>query len=542
MRRSYRFFGLFTALSLLGVTAVNSSALMKRAEWFYELCGVERWSVKTGTDADVSKINLSAPTATTIASMTAFPAQSSPPANNRISPYETTLWTVDATLIEFKAESDEDYHLVLKDAAGNTMIAEIPAPHCVGSSPLLAGVTNARRQFDAKYNASSSFQTVNIPVRVQGVGMFDFAHGQTGAAPNQIELHPVISIIFNPTGGGSAPAAPTSLSALAGIGKVSLAWNASTGATTYNLYRSNSTGTESTYLTGLTATTYTDSGLTAGTTYYYKVTAANSSGESPKSNEASATPTSAGSAPAAPTGLSAAAGNAQIALTWTASTGATTYTLYRSNSSGTETSYRTGLTATSFTDTALTNGTAYYYKVTAVNSIGESAKSNEANAAPTSGGGTAQLLLNPGFESGATVWTAASGVIDNGTSEAAHTGAYKAWLCGYGATHTDTLYQTVTIPSTITTATLTFWLHIDTAETTTSTVYDTLNVQIRNGSGTVLTTLATYSNLSAASGYAQKSFNVAAYKGQTIEVYLVGAEDSSSQTSFVVDDFALNVQ
>ena len=91
-------------------------------------------------------------------------------------------------------------------------------------------------------------------------------------------------------------------------------------------------------------------------------------------------------------------------------------------------------------------------------------------------------------------------------------------------------------------ATLNFYLHIDTAETTKTAAYDTLKVQLRNSSGTVLTTLATYSNLNAASGYTLKTFNVSAYKGQTVQVYLVGTEDSSLQTSFVVDDFALNVQ
>ena len=105
----------------------------------------------------------------------------------------------------------------------------------------------------------------------------------------------------------------------------------------------------------------------------------------------------------------------------------------------------------------------------------------------------------------------------------------------------DALSQQVTIPSTATAATLTFWLHIDTAETG-STVYDTLNVQVRNASGTVLATLATYSNVNAATGYAQKSFNLLAYKGQTIQVYLVGVENATLQTSFVVDDFALAVQ
>jgi kumamolisin len=155
-----------------------------------------------------------------------------------------------------------------------------------------------------------------------------------------------------------------------------------------------------------------------------------------------------------------------------------------------------------------------------------------------------QLLGNPGFENGANAapWSVTAGVIDNSTSQPAHSGSWKAWLDGYGTAHTDTLAQTVTIPSTITSATLTFWLHIDTAETTTTAAYDTLKVQIRNASGTVLATLATYSNLNKATGYSQKSFNLAAYKGQTIQLYLIGVEDGSLQTSFVVDDFALNVQ
>jgi hypothetical protein len=158
---------------------------------------------------------------------------------------------------------------------------------------------------------------------------------------------------------------------------------------------------------------------------------------------------------------------------------------------------------------------------------------------------TTQLLGNPGFENGSTnpaPWTTTSGVVDNSTSEPAHSGSWKAWMDGYGTTHTDSIVQTVSIPAGKTSATLSFWLHIDTAETTTTNAYDTLQVQIRNSSGTVLATLATYSNLNAATGYTQKSFNLNSYIGQTIQVYLVGSEDSSLQTSFVVDDFALNVQ
>jgi hypothetical protein len=175
-----------------------------------------------------------------------------------------------------------------------------------------------------------------------------------------------------------------------------------------------------------------------------------------------------------------------------------------------------------------------------------------ANGTATSSGsftvtgcGATQLLGNPGFENGSTntaPWTTTTGVVDNSASEAAHAGSWKAWMCGYGATHSDNIVQTVSIPSGKTSATLTFWLHIDTAETTTTTAYDTVKVQIRNSSGTVLATLATYSNLNKNTGYTQKSFSLNSYIGQTIQVYLVGSEDSTLQTSFVVDDFALNVQ
>ncbi|MEU0966771.1 hydrolase [Streptomyces sp. NPDC005917] len=153
------------------------------------------------------------------------------------------------------------------------------------------------------------------------------------------------------------------------------------------------------------------------------------------------------------------------------------------------------------------------------------------------GGGTctaAQLLGNPGFESGSTTWTTSSGVITNSSSEAARTGSYKAWLDGYGAAHTDTLSQSVTIPAGCA-ATLSFYLHVDTAETTTSTAYDKLTVTAGS------TTLATYSNLNASSGYVLKSFDVSSLAGTTATIKFTGVEGSTLQTSFVIDDTALNV-
>lgn len=247
--------------------------------------------------------------------------------------------------------------------------------------------------------------------------------------------------------------------------------------------------------------------------------------------------------PAAPTGLKATAGNTQVGLTWNPSAGAAIYNVYRRTATTAQV-HRATVTNPAFTDTGLTNGTTYFYQVSAVNKTGESAKSAEVSATPTAAPPAQQLLVNPGFENGATnpaPWVVTAGVVDNSSFEAPHSGLWKAWLDGYGFTHTDAVQQTVAIPSTVTTATLSFWLHIDTAESGT-TAFDTLQVQIRNTSGVVLATLATYSNVDAAAGYAQKTFDISAFKGQTIQVRLTGTEDSSLQTSFVVDDFALNVQ
>ncbi len=134
-----------------------------------------------------------------------------------------------------------------------------------------------------------------------------------------------------------------------------------------------------------------------------------------------------------------------------------------------------------------------------------------------------------------------SGVINNSGGEPPHTGAWDAWLDGYGSTHTDTASQKVAIPAGKTSATLSYWLHIDTAEGP-GTAYDTLKLQVLNTSGTVLGTLATFSNLNAASGYVQHTANLKPYIGQTVVIKFTGSEDSSLQTSFVLDDVTLTVQ
>jgi len=261
----------------------------------------------------------------------------------------------------------------------------------------------------------------------------------------------------------------------------------------------------------------------------------------------------AGTPPGPPTGLTGSPGNGQVSLSWTApanngGVAISGYRVYRGTTSGGETLVTTGGcgglgAVTSCTDTGLTNGQQYFYEVSAVNALGEGAKSNEATATPTAGGcPPAQLLGNPGFETGtAAPWSASSGVVNDNTQEPPHSGSWDAWLDGYGTTHTDTLAQPVTLPAGCSAYNLSFWLHIDTAETTTTTVYDTLKVQVLNSSGKVLATLHTYSNLNHNTGYAQHSFSLSAYAGQKITLKFTGAEDYELQTSFVIDDTAVNV-
>ncbi|MGW3119403.1 M1 family aminopeptidase [Streptomyces sp. NPDC001107] len=147
----------------------------------------------------------------------------------------------------------------------------------------------------------------------------------------------------------------------------------------------------------------------------------------------------------------------------------------------------------------------------------------------------AQVVTNGGFESGTSPWTQSStSVITSRSGQTAHGGTSYAWLDGTGGTHTDTLSQSVTIPSGCSTATLSFWLHIDTTETTSSIAYDKLTAKIGS------TTLATYSNLDKNTGYVKKTLDVSAFAGQTVSLAFTGAEDSSLQTSFVLDDIALD--
>ena len=160
---------------------------------------------------------------------------------------------------------------------------------------------------------------------------------------------------------------------------------------------------------------------------------------------------------------------------------------------------------------------------------------------PASSGCTAaQLLGNPGFETGSiSPWTSTSGVLAN-TSEGvpAQAGSWLAWLDGYGAAHTDTLAQTVTIPSTCKNATFTYWVEVNSTTTNTN---NKLVLEVLNSSGTVVQTIPVVTAANNGSKYVQFTTNLGSYIGQKITVKFIGTEVSGGNTSFFEDSNALNV-
>jgi fibronectin type 3 domain-containing protein len=215
------------------------------------------------------------------------------------------------------------------------------------------------------------------------------------AAVNGIGLSPQSAeASATPSQPATVPSAPQGLTATGGNGTASLSWsapasNGGAAVTGYDVYRGTSPGAESgtPAATNVTGTTFTDTGLTNGTTYYFTVTALNAVGMSPPSGEASATAQA--TVPSAPLAVVAGAGNASVNVSWNApaSTGGspiTGYDVYRGTSPGAESAapVAANVSATSFTDTGLLNGTTYYYKVAAVNAVGVSPQSSEASATP----------------------------------------------------------------------------------------------------------------------------------------------------------------
>lgn len=202
----------------------------------------------------------------------------------------------------------------------------------------------------------------------------------------------------NPGGGGgttSKPSTPTNVSASVSSSCIEVTWSSVSGADSYNVYRATSASGTYSYKGNTSYAYYTDCSVTAGTTYYYKVTAENSAGESAKSSYTYAkVPTSGGGGgdnpgggggttptkPSAPTGLKATQNGEVIHLTWNSVSSATKYYIYRNtSSSGNYTLINESYTNSYDDDYAFTSGTTYYYKVSAVNLGGESSLSSYAS-------------------------------------------------------------------------------------------------------------------------------------------------------------------
>jgi hypothetical protein len=251
---------------------------------------------------------------------------------------------------------------------------------------------------------------------------------------------------------------------------------------------------------------------------------------------------------ASPSSLSVTQGSSGSSTITVTPSGGFTGSVTLSNSalpSGVTASFGTNPTTSTsvLTFTASSTATTGTSTITITGTSGTLSHTTTISLTINAAGGSTNLIVNGGFETGsASPWSLTAGVLNNSTAEPAHSGAWDAWLDGYGTTHTDSAAQTVAITAGKTSATLVFWLHIDTAETTTTTAFDTLRVQVLNTSGTVLSTLGTFSNLNHAAGYQQHSFSLNSFIGQTVVIKFTGTEDTSLQTSFVLDDIALNVQ
>jgi fibronectin type 3 domain-containing protein len=244
----------------------------------------------------------------------------------------------------------------------------------VTNYPTKLGGINFSGEYVQANNSAGNYMVFNN-LTVRGFTLIangNPSDGTSGRAPiNGIQ---VVANIFS---------APTNLTATAGDSQVALSWYVVSNAARYNVKRWSVSASDYVTVTNVAGTNAVNAGLTNGVTYFYVVSATNSSGESAYSTEASATPLPA--VPATPATVNATAGDTQVALSWSAVSNATGYNVKSSlTNGGTYAVIRTNLNSLTFTNTGLVNGTTYYYVVSALNLGGESTNSVQASALPVS--------------------------------------------------------------------------------------------------------------------------------------------------------------
>ncbi len=201
MRRLFPYVRVLVAVTVavVGLSLSQPPLVANPTAFFRAACGVERWPVKTLSDADVGLVDFTA-VPTTVEELIAFPAPEYRPQNSRVAPVELTTYTIVANLIAAKLEPDSDIHLVISALTDDnqTMIVEFPdGPNCAPDTDqeLVNQMQAARDAFIAAFGVppSSYFKQLSGEAQITGIGFFDRIHGQHGVAPNGIELHPVLN-------------------------------------------------------------------------------------------------------------------------------------------------------------------------------------------------------------------------------------------------------------------------------------------------------------------------------------------------------------
>ena len=511
-------------------------------------CGVERWSVKTGTDAAASQVNMT-PQDTTIS---ALRGQAIPPGNASGSARhpgtaEMQLWRLsNVTLTQYKLENDSDYHLVLQDGSGNTMIAEVPAPSCVSGGPWASAISASRAAMDAKFTVSSSFQSANVPVTITGVGFFDLLHGQTGVAPNGIELHAILSVCF--IGSSVSGCSATSDFGLAANPSSVSTTQGSSGSSTISVTASNgfsgnvalstsglpagasaSFSSSSVGAGGQAALTLATGSAAAGT---YQVTVSGTSGTLTHAAPISWTIAAGGgsnpdfSLVASPGSVSTPQGGSGSAtLSVAGSNGfAGTVTL---SVSGAPTGSTASLSPSSVSSggssvLALSAGSAAAGTYSLTITGQSAALSHPAALSWTISGGTGGgSVVNGGFETGSgslTGWTSTGQT--SVASGGAHGGTYAAQVGSPSPSTDSSIAQQLSLPAG--SPKLTFWYKVVCPD---SVQYDWASATVKSASGAVLTTpLANTCN--NAGSWVQVSTDLTAFAGQTVTLSFNNHDDN----------------